>query len=76
MPALRIVRHVAGAGMLAGAIGAALHAQGPTTGVDALRKAGVLERLAEAMPPAPKGVVAPKRLVGQRHDPVVAFVFS
>jgi hypothetical protein len=66
MARLRMMHRIVlcGAGTLGAAIGlsqfaGALAAQTPATGVDALQKAKVLERLVEAIPPPPKGATAP-----------------
>ena len=57
MSALRILKYGVLAGILGGAIGTTrlvshLGAQGTTTGIEALQKAHVLERLVEAIPPS------------------------
>jgi DNA-binding beta-propeller fold protein YncE len=57
MSALRILKYGVLAGMIGGAIGATrlvshLGAQGAATGIEALQKAHVLERLVEATPPS------------------------
>src|SRR5438093_2792692 len=57
MSASRIIKFAAVAAGFAGAIGVArVVAQGPTTGVEALQKAKVAERLVEALPAPPKGM--------------------
>jgi DNA-binding beta-propeller fold protein YncE len=64
MSSSRTIKLVEVVAILAAAIilqrlGAPLAAQGPTSGVDALQKAKVLERLVEAIPAPPKGTTAP-----------------